>query len=133
MLRDRGDDGSGSPLLAAVGQLQFEVVLYRLQAEYGVEARLEPLDYSIARWVTDNGSSSVGGSGVKVGGGAGGDGWEAVKRADTDAKLFGVYVCKDRWDRPVLLFRNPWKVSQLTTEVDYLHLEPWAMPPTEYS
>jgi hypothetical protein len=25
MLRDRSDDGSGSPLLAAVGQLQFEV------------------------------------------------------------------------------------------------------------
>lgn len=25
MLRDRGDDGNGAPLLAAVGQLQFEV------------------------------------------------------------------------------------------------------------
>ena len=25
MLRDRGDDGNGIPLLAAVGQLQFEV------------------------------------------------------------------------------------------------------------
>ena len=43
MLRDRGDDGNGSPILAAVGQLQFEVVEYRLQAEYGVESRLEPL------------------------------------------------------------------------------------------
>ena len=26
MLRDRGDDGNGAPLLAAVGQLQFEVL-----------------------------------------------------------------------------------------------------------
>ena len=43
MLRDRGDDGNGSPILAAVGQLQFEVVEYRLQAEYGVGSRLEPL------------------------------------------------------------------------------------------
>lgn len=25
MLRDRGDDGNGNPILAAVGQLQFEV------------------------------------------------------------------------------------------------------------
>lgn len=31
MLRDRGDDGNGTPILAAVGQLQFEVVEYRLR------------------------------------------------------------------------------------------------------
>ena len=31
MLRDRGDDGNGNILLAAVGQLQFEVVEYRLK------------------------------------------------------------------------------------------------------
>ena len=43
MLRDRGDDGNGTPLLAAVGQLQFEVVEYRLKHEYGVESRMEPL------------------------------------------------------------------------------------------
>ena len=43
MLRDRGDDGNGTPLLAAVGQLQFEVVEYRLKNEYGVDSRMEPL------------------------------------------------------------------------------------------
>jgi peptide chain release factor 3 len=31
------------PILAAVGQLQFEVVQFRLAQEYGVETRLEPL------------------------------------------------------------------------------------------
>jgi len=31
MLRDRDDDGNGSPILAAVGQLQFDVVQYRLE------------------------------------------------------------------------------------------------------
>jgi len=31
MLRDRDDDGNGSPILAAVGQLQFDVVQYRMQ------------------------------------------------------------------------------------------------------
>lgn len=45
MLRDRGDDGNGTPILAAVGQLQFEVVEYRLKAEYGVESRLEVRSY----------------------------------------------------------------------------------------
>jgi hypothetical protein len=33
MLRDRGDDGNGTPILAAVGQLQFEVVEYRLRGD----------------------------------------------------------------------------------------------------
>jgi len=112
MLRDRQDDGNGSPLLAAVGQLQFEVVTYRLKAEYGVESSMEPLGYTMARWV--------------------GGGWEAVKRAEADGKLFGVYICQDRWERPVLLFRNPWKVTQLAADVTYLQLEPWAMPPTEF-
>lgn len=112
MLRVRGDDGNGTPLLAAVGQLQFEVVAYRLQNEYDVESRMEPLDYSIARWATG--------------------GWDAVHKAEDDGKLHGVYICKDRWGRPVLLFRNPWKVAQLASEVEYLILEPWAMPPNDF-
>lgn len=58
-----------------------------------------------------------------------GGGWPAIQKAEVDGKLFGVNVVQDRWNRPVLLFRNPWKVSQLTTEEEYLKLEPWAMPP----
>jgi peptide chain release factor 3 len=42
----------GALLLGAVGQLQFEVVAHRLQAEYGAEARLMPSRYNMARWVT---------------------------------------------------------------------------------
>ena len=42
----------GAMLLGAVGQLQFEVVAHRLKAEYGVEARLMPSRYSMARWVS---------------------------------------------------------------------------------
>ena len=38
------------PLLAAVGPLQFEIVQYRLQSEYGVESRLESAPWSFARW-----------------------------------------------------------------------------------
>ena len=109
MLRDRGDDGNGTPLLAAVGQLQFEVVEYRLKNEYTVDSIFEKLDYSIARWV--NG------------------GWDAIAKAEADGKLFGVYIVKDRWDRPVLLFRNEWKERSLVTEADYLDLIPWSFPP----
>jgi peptide chain release factor 3 len=58
-------------------------------------------------------------------------GWSAVQKAETDGRLLGVNVVQDRWGRPVLLFRNPWKVAQLTQEESYLQLEPWAMPPVE--
>lgn len=46
------DSGSREPILAAVGALQFDVVRYRLENEYGVETILEPLSYELARWVT---------------------------------------------------------------------------------
>ncbi|HET7038115.1 MAG TPA: peptide chain release factor 3 [Thermomicrobiaceae bacterium] len=45
------DSGSREPILAAVGALQFDVVRYRLEHEYGVETVLEPLGYALARWV----------------------------------------------------------------------------------
>ena len=39
------------PILGAVGRLQFDVVVHRLKAEYGVEAKLDTLRYKHARWV----------------------------------------------------------------------------------
>lgn len=111
MLRDRDDDGNGTPILAAVGQLQFEVVEYRLKGEYGVDCKWEPLTFMIARWV--------------------GGGWPAIEKAEADNKLFGVNIVKDRWERPVLLFRNPWKVTQLAEDAPFLEMEPWAMPPMQ--
>jgi len=40
-----------APLLAAVGPLQFEVVQYRLQSEYGAESRLENASWDLMRWL----------------------------------------------------------------------------------
>ncbi len=39
------------PILAAVGPLQFEVVQYRLESEYGAESRLEPTEWKMMRWI----------------------------------------------------------------------------------
>ena len=39
------------PILAAVGQLQFDVVQARLENEYMVRTTLEPLQFTLARWV----------------------------------------------------------------------------------
>ncbi len=43
-----------SYILGAVGVLQFDVVMARLKAEYGVEAITEQVDYSTARWIYNN-------------------------------------------------------------------------------
>jgi peptide chain release factor 3 len=45
------DATANVPLLAAVGPLQFEVVQYRLESEYGAETRLEPAPWTVARWL----------------------------------------------------------------------------------
>jgi len=110
-LRQRNDDGGGPLMLAAVGQLQFEVVQARLKNEYGVESIMEPLGYTLARWADG--------------------GWDAVDKADADGKLFGIMVVQDRWQRPVLLFRNDWKASDLAESEKYLELKPWSQPPIE--
>jgi len=41
-------------ILGAVGVLQFDVVIARLKAEYGVDASYETVDYITARWVSSN-------------------------------------------------------------------------------
>jgi peptide chain release factor 3 len=46
------DTARREPILAAVGQLQFEVVQFRLQSEYGVETGLMRLPFEMARWIT---------------------------------------------------------------------------------
>lgn len=93
------DDAKRDPILGAVGQLQFEVVQYRLQSEYGVESTLDALPYSVARWVED--------------------GWEALEAV---GRLFNTYAVKDLWDRPVLLFKNTWNLHQIEADHPKLKL-----------
>lgn len=92
------DESKRDPILAAVGQLQFEVVQFRLQNEYNVETRLDPLPFAIARWVAG--------------------GWEALKKA---GRLFNTATVKDSWGRPVLLFKNEWNLQQ--TQADHPELK----------
>ncbi|NET05449.1 MAG: peptide chain release factor 3 [Merismopedia sp. SIO2A8] len=94
------DESKRDPILAAVGQLQFEVVQFRLQNEYGAETRLEMLPYSVARWVTG--------------------GWEALKKA---GRLFNTVTVKDNWGRPVLLFKNEWNLQQIVGDHPELQLK----------
>lgn len=93
------DEAKRDPILAAVGQLQFEVVQFRLQNEYGVEATIESLPYTVARWVDG--------------------GWEALQKV---GRIFNTLTVKDSWERPVLLFRNEWNCQQLQADHPELKL-----------
>lgn len=48
-----------SSLLAAVGPLQFEVLQYRLESEYGVESRIETAPWVTVRWFVTDGDESI--------------------------------------------------------------------------
>lgn len=93
------DESKRDPILAAVGQLQFEVVQFRMQTEYGVETYLELLPFSVARWVAG--------------------GWEALEKV---GRLFNTVTVKDSWGRPVLLFKNDWNLHQVEGEHPELKL-----------
>ena len=51
--------GAQDPIIGVVGELQFEVLLYRLQDEYGLDVRLQRLPYSVARWPRDKSGEPV--------------------------------------------------------------------------
>jgi peptide chain release factor 3 len=55
----RPEAAGGSLLLGAVGQLQFEVVAHRLKTEYGVDARMMPSRYTMARWITSDSPAAL--------------------------------------------------------------------------
>ncbi len=93
------DESKRDPVLAAVGPLQFEVVQYRMASEYNVETRLEPLGYSIARWIEG--------------------GWETVESLGS---IFNAEIFKDVWDRPVLLCKNIWSLQQIQDRHEDLKL-----------
>ena len=84
------DESKRDPILAAVGQLQLEVVQHRLENEYGVETRLEPLGFQVARWVSG--------------------GWLELEKV---GRIFNCKTVRDAWNRPVLLFKNEWNLNQL--------------------
>ena len=93
------DESKRDPILAAVGQLQLEVVQHRLESEYGVETRLEPMEFQVARWVSG--------------------GWPALERI---GRIFNCKTVKDSWLRPVLLFKNDWNLNQLIQDHPDLEL-----------
>ncbi|HWI58607.1 MAG TPA: EF-Tu/IF-2/RF-3 family GTPase, partial [Bacillota bacterium] len=83
------DSAQRVPLLGAVGPLQFEVVQYRMQTEYGAESRLEQAPWKILRWaVTDDG--------VPI---------------DDSQLPTGAKLAFDAAGKPVILFQEEWSCN----------------------
>lgn len=57
------DLGDQAPVLAAVGPMQYEVALHRLEREFGAPADLAPLPYSVARRTDPEGAARLRGLG----------------------------------------------------------------------
>ena len=97
---------SGATLLAAVGPLQFEVVQYRLHAEYGAESRLETAPWQFLRWLAPH---------------------PALEHPARLVTASGVAWGTDSADRPVILFPNDWTMRYFVEKNPELKLH--ALPP----
>ena len=92
--------GDQAPVLAAVGPLQFDVVLHRLEHEFGGRAELDHLDYTIARRTDAEGARALAGQ-------------------------RGVEVLTRRHDGALLaLFTDKWRLGQIQREHLDILLEP---------
>ena len=75
-------------VIGVVGQLQFEILAYRLQYEYGVEIDIQYLPHTAARWLVEDPADA-----------------RPLKYMDENL------VVRDRFDRPVVLFLGNWQMN----------------------
>ncbi len=100
------------PLLGAVGPLQFEVVQYRMQTEYGAESRLETAAWKVIRWVTTADGSPVDEATLPTG-----------ARLAVDAAGNNVILFNDQWSYEFFASRHP--------KVQMVALPPGSQFPTD--
>ncbi len=87
------------PLLGAVGPLQFDVLKYRLESEYGAEVRVEISEWKIARWMIPPAGTAEGDKSVKP---------EVPSASRLALDEFGTYtvLLPDQWAAKTLESRN---------------------------
>jgi peptide chain release factor 3 len=83
------------PIVGAVGRLQFEVLLHRLEHEYGVKARLGDLPYVAARWVRGTPA--------------------AIRELNTG---YGRMLVHDAKGQPLILFESEWAMRSAEEKSD---------------
>ncbi|MDA8344982.1 MAG: peptide chain release factor 3 [Thermaerobacter sp.] len=91
------------PVLAAVGELQFEVLVSRLKMEYGVESRVERLPHTHCRWIEG----------------------EPEDVARIEWPVHGHMLLEDRDGRPVVLFSSEWQMHYCTEKNLTIRFTTW--------
>ncbi len=86
------DIGTETYIVGVVGQLQFEVLEYRLQAEYGVAIRRADLPYRHARWIVPEGKGPM-------------PDLDRLTLTSTSMLVL------DRRENPVVLFESEWAIQ----------------------
>ncbi|MEO8032803.1 MAG: peptide chain release factor 3, partial [Acidobacteriota bacterium] len=81
------------PILAVVGELQFDVLQSRLETEYNVETTIQNLSFKMARWVDRD--------------------IAAVEKMNLPSKS---RIAVDRAGEPVVLFSSPWELEHAQKE-----------------
>ncbi|HYB97403.1 MAG TPA: peptide chain release factor 3 [Vicinamibacterales bacterium] len=81
--------GRREPILGTVGPLQLEVLAVRLKDEYNVDADVDSLNYTAARWLIG----------------------PADKISSMQMSLSGARSVTDRQGRPVMLFESEWALD----------------------
>jgi peptide chain release factor 3 len=79
-------------ILAAVGELQFDVVKFRLESEYQAPSRIEWLPYKIARW------------------------WRADDPSTPPKIPYSARLVQDSYGSPAVLMQTPWDLKTLIAD-----------------
>jgi peptide chain release factor 3 len=79
--------GHQDPIIGVVGELQFEVLIYRLADEYGLDVKLVRTPYKVARWPKDK---------------------DGKPTADLKGNL---QVFRDMNENPVVLLEQEWDLN----------------------
>lgn len=87
-------------IVGVVGVLQFDVLKHRLQGEYGVEIRMDPMPHEHIRWIANKDEIDV-----------------STINGTSDMKRI-----KDLHDNPLLLFIHPWAVKSVLDKNEDLKL-----------
>ncbi|WP_077615174.1 peptide chain release factor 3 [Caenibacillus caldisaponilyticus] len=93
----------GNYILGAVGRLQFDVFVFRMEGEYNVELDIEPLSFRLARWLVDREIP------------------RDALRSTTNLVVF------DAHDRPVILFENEFALNWFQQKNPEIRLAETAM------
>jgi peptide chain release factor 3 len=79
--------GPQDPIIGVVGELQFEVLIHRLQDEYNLDVKLLRAPYSVARWPRTKDGKPV------------------------DQLKGNITIYRDMIDQPVILLNQEWDLN----------------------